>query len=153
MTYQQIVNSISLLINSPAIRTKKIHLTTPQVKALFSTPIEVVSAPGTGRAISIIDAYISINFATEPFNFAQDEIALALTNGTDSGVIVDLALRDLKFYLNTPFSGQWIFPFGDTFGNASALLTDTALKVGTSSNATEGDGTIDLYIAYRIITL
>jgi hypothetical protein len=145
MTYQQLVNSITSLISSPTIRTKKVHLTAGQIRTLNSAPVELIAMPGVGKFISIIEVVGILNFNSVGFDGGdvlylgsssdgkQAEFNGFITSGETKRIRADILTYDVspEVFTNTPIN----------------------LFVETIGDATQGDSTVDLYIAYRIITL
>jgi hypothetical protein len=129
-----------------SVQHKKIVLTSAEVLALFSTPLELVPAPGSGKAIKVVDAAggveaynsaayatnVTMNIITDTADQAQNSSAVLLTSTANR--IVDIPK---------------VAPTGAT---NKQIIENKSLKVavGTGNPAT-GNSPIVLYIAYSIV--
>jgi hypothetical protein len=117
----------------------KVSLTSEQLKNIGTTPIEVIPEPGVGKLIEVRSAFSKITFVSTAFD--SNEILLSYKDGSSIWNHTTNFLSATETKIET------------------ALLTDReivenkAVQVtGTDSSAT-GDGTVDIYITYRIVTL
>jgi predicted RecA/RadA family phage recombinase len=65
-------------------RTVDVTLTTAQVKALFTTPISIIAAPGAGLANVLIAAQVFLDFGTAAYDgvASNEDLAFKYTNAS-----------------------------------------------------------------------
>ena len=124
-------------------------LTAAEVLTSFSSPIDLVAAPGAGKAIEYISCFARLNYNSVAF---------------DAGVMA-LKYPSSVNLLAVTGDGNW--PNASTGGisrlgaydfNLSLIMGDIianeALIFGFYvADATVGDSTMDVYLTYRIVTL
>jgi hypothetical protein len=124
-------------------------LTTAQVNALRATPIEVVTAPGTGLLLEYVSGIISYNYTTTAFTVGADEdFIIQYDGGTDASVAVESA----GFCDQTNDEIRIIPPI------ATALTVPTAevnkkleiFNTGSGETADGGTSTIIVKVIYRV---
>lgn len=147
------LGSLSSFVNTTGdTKSIKKSLTTSQITGL-TTSVEIIPAPGDGKAIQILAANARVLFNTTAFSPGA---ALDIEYSTNPGV-------GATTYWGRWTAGLWVGQTTDRYGcffqntvtggaediwapNDAVVLTATA-------NQTSGDGTIDVYITYRIINL
>jgi hypothetical protein len=128
------------------IAEASITLEANQIITLNSNPIEVIPAPGVGRFIEILYSFMRINFNTIPFDNSENILLLATP---------DIGFVFLEFDNCLNFDSDKI-KRPSAITSLEFLPSDVENKpvnITTVVDATQGDGTIDLYISYRILTL
>jgi len=117
----------------------KVSVSSEQLNNIGTTPIEVIPEPGVGKLIEVRSVFSKITFVSTAFD--SNEILLSYKDGSSIWNHTTNFLSATETKIET------------------ALLTDReivenkAVQVtGTDSSAT-GDGTVDIYITYRIVTL
>jgi hypothetical protein len=129
----------------------KVTLTATQIKALSTTPIEIISATGTGTAVDVLSIALRFNYGTTVFNHGTSDYKLAVYPTTESVTFVSAPI------LNATTSTFTNMYRNEITNNADIQLVENDDIViacnNTVSDATTGDSTIDVYINYRIITL
>lgn len=122
----------------------RVTLTAAQVKALNTTPITLVAAPGAGMYVSVIEVLATLNYGTTQFTGANN-VELRYTNGSGAKVTGDLA-------------SSWLN------GSATAAVKAIAAAVTPVANAAvvaavpvanpgAGDSTVSVDIYYRVVKL
>lgn len=129
--------------------TAKVVLDASQLSTFGSVPIEVIPAPGAGRMIQPISAYGEYTHVTTAYaNFGIPGLTHQPTSGSlplrFSIGLMDQAYSYVQFaaVINTGYGA------GFTAENQPLYFTDD-----DSSDPTTGDGTLTLYITYKIIKL
>jgi hypothetical protein len=123
------------------IQKIKVTLSASQIKNLGQASVQLIPAAGAGTVIKIISGVARINFGTVAFDDNTIDIADgSFGTATLGGFLSSTSdqIESLVRYLNA--SGSLLTENGAV--NAS----------GTSSIAT-GDGTVDIYLTYEIISL
>lgn len=133
--------------------SRKVHFTAAEILTLGLSNLEVVPSPGPGKAIDLIGVVARINFGTIAFNFTQPYLSISATSQAGNGAIMEVAQSPIgagpNFLASTETTiGRFIF---DSFYNC--LVADDGLSLWASGNDGTGDSTMDVYVAYRIVTL
>lgn len=123
-------------------------ITTAQVKLLNTTPIEIVAAPGAGKAIELISLNSDMTF-----------VSAAYTANTSLILITDTALdsqaSDGRILLSTGtrITRGVIIVSGPGTVN-SQLVENKALNVSVSTgDPATGDSDVIINISYRIVNV
>ena len=119
---------------------KKVSLTAAQIKAIGTTPIDIIPAQGVGTVISIISMTFRGNWGTVAFDSNTLDIGYdgGATWRVNGGFFVSFTANTISHQANY---------------QSVAMLENTKMVViGTDSVAT-GDSTVDVYITYEIITV
>jgi hypothetical protein len=129
--------------------TKKIVLTQAELSTLGTVPIVVVPAPGAGKAIQPISAYAEYEYGGVAYaNFGIP----GLTHNPSSGSLplkstvslLDQTANYVRFFKQTDEG----YNAGFTIDNQPLYFTDD-----DGSDPTAGNGTLTLYVTYKIIKL
>jgi hypothetical protein len=124
----------------PGVQTTKVTLSNAEIQALNVTPIELIAAPGAGKAIQLLSVYGFLDYTAPAFNMVDLQVRSAgssdwlfqFHNSTFVGVAADARRDGLQ-----GMSGEW----------------DENTKIEAHTNGATGAGgsTIDLYLTYIII--
>ena len=131
---------------SKFILNTKISLSAAQIKTISTIPISVIPAPGAGKVIEIISAFLKFNYGTVTFDAGTNR-SLSLDTSTSSAIQYETANNILNRTSST------IKTFDKGLSKPNVLVENQPIYVDGGSDSTVGDSTIDLYINYRIITL
>jgi hypothetical protein len=126
------------------VQTVKVSLSSAQILNSFTTPVQLIAAPGAGKSI-VATSYLII--------YPNGTTAYA-TNTTgyiayDTDLVSDQLFGNFNLAIvsGEQNAGRAADVTRATFENKAIFFkTDTG-------NPTAGDGTIDLYITYQVITL
>lgn len=134
-------------ISNPTASTsiKKTSLTSLQILALNSTPIELLPAPGAGMAYQIEDVYVRYNHVSAAYATNTTLIFRFGSNTTfasNSTILTSVANRT-SYIVKAAAAGTTL--------EQIASNTNFLAIVGTG-NPTGGDGTIDIYVFYKTFT-
>lgn len=125
-----------------------LSIPTAQVLTLNGTPLEVVAAPGTGKAIEVISASFKLTFNSVAYATNTDlelitDTATIAQVKTGSGAINGTVTQHIKF-------GEVPSPTATD----TQIIENKSLKVQVpTGNPTAGNSGIKVYVFYRIITL
>lgn len=125
-----------------------ISISSAQLLNVSSAPIELIPAPGAGKAINIISASGSYTFGTIPYTLIGN-LYIAYTDGISyysSGIALNNLLNSLASpgisYLRVGLSNVTLY----STNNAALYLT-------TANSVAGGDGSIKINLVYTIIDL
>lgn len=129
-------------------------LTAVQVKALATTPIQLVAAPGAGKAIQFLGAVLKMVYGSEVFAEAGDNLGIKYTDA--SGVQVSDTIEMTNFIDQAANTYTNAVPVKDAIVAATAIenqaLVLDNLNANFSGNASN-DGQLIVSVAYRVVTL
>ena len=117
------------------------------VLTLNGTPIEIVAAPGAGKAIELVNWSISITFVSAAYATNTDlQLKTDTANeaqGISAEILLSTATRKIK--------GGFTIVSGTT---NTQIIENKALQATVKTdNPTAGDSDITIYLTYRIIRL
>jgi len=131
----------------PTQREVKFTLTTNQIRNLNSNPIELIPSPGPDKFIEVISAAIRYNYGTVPFNGLGDFSVASSSSASDAAL----------FRLSpTPMQGTnsfFVRMYQKISESGFQLVENDSVVARTEGDSLQGNGTIDLYIIYRIVNI
>lgn len=141
MSVQQLQKALPL---GNLAREMKVSLTAAQIKALHTTPITLVPAPGTGAVISVDEIVGKVNFATTAYTGAN-AMEFRYTDGSGAKVTGDGASAWIDSASTTDVK---------TIAAAVTPVENAAVVVAVpTANPAAGDSIITLSILYRIVSI
>tara|TARA_R110002049_G_scaffold231127_1_gene403364 strand:- start:7155 stop:10325 length:3171 start_codon:yes stop_codon:yes gene_type:complete len=120
----------------------KVSLSSAQIKALNTTPIEVIPAQGAGTVISVLNFTAKYTFVTPAYTTASPIIYLVDNGGSQIIASTGTMLTSEVDVISTGMST-----------NAINGFENSAVNVSSAADPTLGNGTVDLYVTYEVITL
>ena len=124
--------------------TVHVHLTSAQILALNTTPIQVIPAPPIGKHTQLLGAFATLTFNSIPYGNPKDLVFIYSGASTSIG-----GNPNILGATSTKSSG-----FGTESEIIDSVTPGAALNVTVlGGNPVNGDSTLDLYITYKIITL
>lgn len=135
------INEGGVIKNVITVETATIQLTQAQIQSLFSTPIDIVPAPGAGIYIQPISgsAFLDHNGTTYA---TANQLQIGNTTGTT------LFATTSSFIDSAADESQILFEFGTS---SQVIPLNTALSVSANANAINNGGTIDVFVQYILI--
>lgn len=127
------------------IRTATVSISSAEILALNTTPKEIIAAPGAGKYIQILWGHIFLDFGGTAYSNETTEIEYS-TGQDIVGTITSLLNVGVDTIRNIVGSTGGIYAFSQV-NNASVRYR------ATSANPTTGNGTIQIVLAYRIVTI
>ena len=126
----------------------KVLIPSVEVLQLFTTPKQLVAAPGVGLAIEIISSSIECVFNT--ISYATNVSFILITNNANTQQFSDDRILSSTIARITESSKTGApFTVSDTQIIENEALTASVL-IG---NPTGGDSDINVYVSYRILTV
>jgi hypothetical protein len=132
------------------IYSVKVSINNADLKSAYETPIIIISAPGSGKiiAIDVYLSYVRVNYASSAMTATP--VYLYADGVSDYTITAQALVTDNAISTaSTLISSLWPV---NILGLESAK-DNVAIKLKPGADITTGGGSIDLYIAYRIITL
>lgn len=129
------------------IQYAEVEITAAEILALFTTPKELVAAPGAGKILEFISAWLFLDFNTTPYTIGSATVLQVKETDADGVGVSQEELADgflsesedkLSSVMRLEASGY------DHVANAPLVLT---LAV---ANVTAGDSPIHVKVAYRV---
>jgi hypothetical protein len=121
------------------LKYKKVTLSSAEVLALNSTPITLIGAPGAGKISVVASCIFQYNFNTAAYVSAGNfNLVMGSNNIIQLGGVITLGSSIIK----------------QSAPSSATVLANTSLQATvTVANPTTGDGTIDIYLWYYVLTL
>ncbi len=148
------VTAGAVALNEAIMSYATVSLTAAQIKALATTPIELVAAPGASKAIKFMGAVLKLVAGTEVLAEAGDNLGIKYTDA--AGVQVSQTIECTGFIDQAADTYTNSEPAIDAIVAAAsaenqALVLDN-LGVNFTGNASN-DATLEISIAYRIVEI
>lgn len=141
-TVKEVVDYVAA--SSGSVINAKVSLTSAEILNLFTTPKVAILAPGVGKIIRILGVTFKYNFGTIAYSTNSLRVVL---NSSIAISITNILNGSSSSSLNTsPLTSLGSVAFAD-WENQSIKIDVLA------QNPTAGDGTVEVYISYTIITL
>ena len=131
-----------------------VTLTAARVKALATTPIELVAAQGAGKQIHFMGASFKLNYGSEVFAESGDNLAVKYTNA--SGVAVSDTIEMTGFIDQSADTYTNAVPVKDAIVAAAAAENQALVLDNVGSNITgnaSNDSTVDVRVYYVVHSL
>lgn len=121
-------------------------ITAAQIKALNSTPITLVSAPGTGKFIELVSCVSEFQFVSTQYTGSYS-IVIQLNSVTVGTITSSLSMN--AFVANQMLTAQATGIVTNTLPSSTSLNAALTLFASTG-NPASGDGTLLLHVQYRV---
>jgi len=142
-------DSVSEALETTGYKTVKVSVTSAQIKNLFSNPVDLLPAPGVNKAYSIIQVIYKVNNATIPY--ATNTTLRIIYEGILTGSLASSAFILTKTGNSINQVPQFTAASGAT---DQQIATNKKVQLYvTTGNPTAGDGTMDIWLVYRVIDL
>ena len=144
--------TVGLAANNATVQYADVTLTSTEIKALATTPIELVAAPAAGSTILFLGALLKLNYGgTNAFTEAGDNLGIKYTDA--AGVQVSGTIESTGFIDQTADTYTNAIPAGDaivaaTGAEAQALVLDN-LGSNFAGNAAD-DNTMTIRVYYEV---
>jgi hypothetical protein len=118
------------------------------ILTLADTPVTVIAAPGEGRAIVPVEAYLfldfnSIAYVGSALRFHQTDASGFNYAGPENVVLQSEADSHRIFLFESSLAGLYAMP----------LTTNAPLVLVAASNPTTGDSVLKVQVRYRLLRL
>lgn len=144
---RQVLDDLNDTMDSGKVLEASLAITSAQILTLNSVPINIVSAPGSGKYIEVISSTLKVNYLTAPYavNTTLQLINTgAVTSQVESVTAIASTISKIAILIKILPSGA-----ADT-----QILENTALQVKVQTgNPSGGFGDIVVKVLYRIVTI
>jgi len=130
------------------VKTVTVSLTSANIKAMYATPVEVIAAPGAGKAIVIENCIGALTYVAPAYGGGTGVYLVEETSGKIlTGNIMDGSASSMNASADA-------YGLGTSLTTVVPIMTNKSVKITNATGAyTTGNGTMKLYIKYRIVTL
>ena len=135
-------------------RSVSVTLTAVEVKALATTQIELVAAPGAGKALAFLGAHLKLVFGSEVFTETGDNLAIKYTDASGVKVSEDIEM--------TGFIDQGVDTYTSSIAANDAIVAATGaenqalvldnINSNIAGNASD-DSTLVVTVVYTILDM
>lgn len=146
------VNAAGLATLAQNVRQSwvKVSLTAAQIKLANTTPVALIAAQGIGTIVHPIKIIARLNFIT-PAYATNTTLNVGFVAGSDP-LFTTTSL--LTTSAGNPIQPMFEVLQGSVVTNDNEYITNASLNVSVpTGNPTAGNGTLDIYVLYEVITL
>lgn len=120
-------------------------ITNGEMLALFDTPITLIAAPGAGKFIQVLDGYILHDSGGTAFSNTTTVVEYA------TGQDISASLTN---FLNSTSDVMYNMPSGAAAIAAFSQFENSLVRyIAPSANPTTGNGTVKIFLRYKIMTV
>jgi hypothetical protein len=138
------------LADSVKVYTTKVSLTTTQLKALHTTPVQLLAAPTAGTVYQILSVLGRINFVSAAY---ATHTALDIVDATTKNILFSDA-STLLASASTVIAQIPALVNSASAPTANIITTAGAVQAYcTAGDPATGGGSVDVYVTYKKVTL
>lgn len=142
----QVIRTSGGYIAKPLLQTKVTIAGGATLRAIGTTPQTIIAAPGAAKFIQIVAVTFSYKFGTAAYNFGASANPHLRFSSLPGGQGQALAIASINGVVSFNDKGSTFF------GGFQNCPTNTSIVLGSgdSTNATTGDGDLDIVVYYTI---
>lgn len=137
-----------------AVRFVEVTLTNAQIKAVRATPVQLVAAPGAGKRLKFLGAFLKLVAGANVLTESTANLGIKFTDG--SGVQVNETIECTGFIdqaVNTETEARpKLDPIVATTAAANAALVLHNLGAGEFAGNAAADATLKVKVWYSVVT-
>lgn len=127
-------------------QTVKVTISSAELSALFTTPKDLIAAPGAGLAVVPITYYYKVTYGTTDYDFA-DPLGFCYQSNAATDYITDFQ------YINASNSCSGGMISLNATTTTELIIENEKLQLKAQANPTQGDSTLTLWIIYTTIEI
>ena len=143
----------NFVLDEDVVRVTTVSLSSADILGLYTTPKQLIAAPGAGKVIVVDEIVFSYTYGSSAYVSAGGRHVYFCYSGTTLNIF---GTSTSSFVNTSDMTGSvsFIRKYGYITA-APVLLDNTALNIliPNGENYTTGNGTAKVFIKYRIITL
>ena len=147
-------SSITLSLDEAIPQTASVSLTAAEIKALATTPIQLVAAPGAGKVAIFMGASLKLVAGSEVLAEAGDNLGIKFTDA--SGVQVSATIESTGFIDQAANTYTSSIPANDAIVAATGAENQALVLDNLGSNFTgnaSNDATLEISTLYRVVEI
>lgn len=135
------------------IQAVKVTLSSANIKAMKTTPVQTIAAPGAGKIIQVLQCMWSYTYGGTAYTGGS--AVQSLVEETSGKVLMNFNASAAGILMTgtNSFITQGIVDTVNIVTPVALTANKAVMVTNTGSDFATGNGTVDLYITYRIITL
>jgi hypothetical protein len=150
-------SDVSLVANALSNATAQfasVAITAAQFKAMYTTPVQLVAAPGSGKLIVVQRMILDLTYVSATYAVGGSVAAQYDNTTHGGGVLATNTEQNSDFYA----TASTAFTFNPSSGDSSQLLRSTTANKGLflsndTAAFTTGDGTFVANVWYNVISV
>lgn len=132
------------------IQTKTVSLSSAQILAIHTTPIELIAAQGAGT-VSVIDRIVySLDAGTQ---YANGDSIAVVYDGASTPLVKVIEAGDVTSATDVVKVKRPVDSGGDNLAITAGINQSVKLQQGTPTAFITGTGTVKLIISYQVVTI
>ena len=131
--------------------TTKVVLTAAQINSSGTTRVQVLPAPGVGKVIQILSVYNTYTYGTAAYFNGNSSSASFLGYGLSTGV--SKAFQVYPGFILGSTNSQTLWTTVSIPDHVNSFINSPVYFLSDQSPTGSGDGTVSLYITYKIISI
>ena len=127
-----------------ALKSADVNLSAAQLDSLNATPIAVIAAPGSGKAIMVESAMCFVDFVATRLEAGSGVLSFRYTDGSGVKATADIPNATIELNSDTHYVAA---------GASGVPAVNAAIVATIDADVTSGDSIINCRVFYRTVTI
>lgn len=127
-----------------ALKSVDVNLSAAQLDTLNATPITVIAAPGSGKALMVESAFCFVDFVNTRLEAGSGVLSFRYTDGSGTKATADIPNATIELNSDTHYVAA---------GASGTPAVNAALVATIDADVTAGDTIINCRVYYRTVTI
>lgn len=136
----------SIWVGLGTLLEKQVVISAAELATLFTTPVTLIPAAGSGLAINIISYTRKTSFGTVAYDFASP-LGICASSNTVANSMLDIDEMQVNAVATCSGSKSDL----NESNTVELIKANEAIQLKATANPTQGDGTLTLWITYNVI--